>query len=91
MIDGRFAERGSQGDSRRWPGASARDGRSSAWATPDGRPGQLDAELGHGVWGVAPADERLVFDEDRSEVDRGDDPPTLLISSAIDLERRTPS
>jgi putative transcriptional regulator len=27
-------------------------------------PGQLDAELGQGVWGVAPADERLVFDED---------------------------
>jgi putative transcriptional regulator len=27
-------------------------------------PGQLDAELGNGVWGVAPADERLVFDED---------------------------
>ena len=27
-------------------------------------PGQLDAELGSGAWGVAPADERLVFDED---------------------------
>ena len=27
-------------------------------------PGQLDAELANGVWGVAPADERLVFDED---------------------------
>lgn len=30
-------------------------------------PGQLDAELGHGVWGVAPADERLVFDEDPNQ------------------------
>jgi putative transcriptional regulator len=27
-------------------------------------PGQLDAELRAGAWGVAPADERLVFDED---------------------------
>ena len=27
-------------------------------------PGQLDAELATGAWGVAPADERLVFDED---------------------------
>jgi putative transcriptional regulator len=27
-------------------------------------PGQLDAELKTGAWGVAPADERLVFDED---------------------------
>jgi putative transcriptional regulator len=27
-------------------------------------PGQLDAELGRGAWGIAPADERLVFDED---------------------------
>jgi len=27
-------------------------------------PGQLDAELGSGAWGIAPADERLVFDED---------------------------
>jgi putative transcriptional regulator len=27
-------------------------------------PGQLDAELGSGAWGVAPADERLVFDEE---------------------------
>jgi putative transcriptional regulator len=27
-------------------------------------PGQLEAELATGAWGVAPADERLVFDED---------------------------
>jgi len=27
-------------------------------------PGQLEAELAAGAWGVAPADERLVFDED---------------------------
>jgi len=27
-------------------------------------PGQLDAELGRGSWGIAPADEKLVFDED---------------------------
>ena len=27
-------------------------------------PGQLDAELATGAWGVALADERLVFDED---------------------------
>jgi len=27
-------------------------------------PGQLDAEMKTGAWGVAPADERLVFDED---------------------------
>lgn len=27
-------------------------------------PGQLDAEMTTGAWGVAPADERLVFDED---------------------------
>jgi putative transcriptional regulator len=27
-------------------------------------PGQLDAEMTAGAWGVAPADERLVFDED---------------------------
>jgi putative transcriptional regulator len=27
-------------------------------------PGQLDVELATGAWGVAPADERLVFDED---------------------------
>lgn len=27
-------------------------------------PGQLDAEMATGGWGVAPADERLVFDED---------------------------
>jgi putative transcriptional regulator len=27
-------------------------------------PGQLDAELRSGAWGVAPADERLVFDEE---------------------------
>ena len=27
-------------------------------------PGQLDAELATGAWGIAPADERLVFDED---------------------------
>jgi putative transcriptional regulator len=27
-------------------------------------PGQLDAELRSGVWGVAPADERLVFDDE---------------------------
>lgn len=27
-------------------------------------PGQLDAELGSGAWGIAPADERLVFDEE---------------------------
>lgn len=27
-------------------------------------PGQLDAELGSGAWGIAPADEKLVFDED---------------------------
>jgi putative transcriptional regulator len=27
-------------------------------------PGQLDVELASGAWGVAPADERLVFDED---------------------------
>jgi putative transcriptional regulator len=26
--------------------------------------GQLDAEMGTGAWGIAPADERLVFDED---------------------------
>jgi len=30
-------------------------------------PGQLDAELGTGAWGVAPADERLVFDEDPNQ------------------------
>lgn len=30
-------------------------------------PGQLDAELRTGAWGVAPADERLVFDEDPSQ------------------------
>jgi putative transcriptional regulator len=34
----------------------------AAWA-----PGQLDAELGTGAWGVAPADERLVFDEDPNQ------------------------
>jgi len=27
-------------------------------------PGQLDVEVATGAWGVAPADERLVFDED---------------------------
>jgi putative transcriptional regulator len=27
-------------------------------------PGQLDAELDRGSWGIAPADEKLVFDED---------------------------
>lgn len=27
-------------------------------------PGQLDSELGRGSWGIAPADEKLVFDED---------------------------
>ena len=27
-------------------------------------PGQLDTEVGTGAWGIAPADERLVFDED---------------------------
>ncbi len=27
-------------------------------------PGQLDAEMTTGAWGIAPADERLVFDED---------------------------
>jgi putative transcriptional regulator len=30
-------------------------------------PGQLDAEMTTGAWGVAPADERLVFDEDPSQ------------------------
>jgi putative transcriptional regulator len=30
-------------------------------------PGQLDAELKTGAWGVAPADERLVFDEDPNQ------------------------
>jgi putative transcriptional regulator len=30
-------------------------------------PGQLDAELATGAWGVAPADERLVFDEDPNQ------------------------
>jgi putative transcriptional regulator len=30
-------------------------------------PGQLDAEMRTGAWGVAPADERLVFDEDPSQ------------------------
>jgi putative transcriptional regulator len=30
-------------------------------------PGQLDAEMTTGAWGVAPADERLVFDEEPSQ------------------------
>jgi putative transcriptional regulator len=30
-------------------------------------PGQLDAEMRTGAWGVAPADERLVFDEDPAQ------------------------
>jgi putative transcriptional regulator len=30
-------------------------------------PGQLDAELSTGAWGVATADERLVFDEDPAQ------------------------
>jgi putative transcriptional regulator len=30
-------------------------------------PGQLDAEMTTGAWGVAPADERLVFDEDPTQ------------------------
>jgi putative transcriptional regulator len=30
-------------------------------------PGQLDAEMATRAWGVAPADERLVFDEDPSQ------------------------
>ena len=30
-------------------------------------PGQLDAEMMTGAWGVAPADERLVFDEDPTQ------------------------
>jgi putative transcriptional regulator len=30
-------------------------------------PGQLDAELATGAWGVATADERLVFDEDPAQ------------------------
>jgi putative transcriptional regulator len=34
----------------------------AAWA-----PGQLDAELATGAWGVALADERLVFDEDAAQ------------------------
>src|SRR5262245_37552682 len=47
------SERGS-GASRRLCGLGY-----AGWA-----PGQLDAELGSGAWGIAPADERLVFDED---------------------------
>ena len=30
-------------------------------------PGQLDVEMKTGAWGVAPADERLVFDEDSKQ------------------------
>jgi putative transcriptional regulator len=30
-------------------------------------PGQLDAEMTTGAWGVAPADQKLVFDEDPSQ------------------------
>jgi putative transcriptional regulator len=30
-------------------------------------PGQLDAEMKTGAWGVAPADERLVFEEDAKQ------------------------
>jgi putative transcriptional regulator len=30
-------------------------------------PGQLDAEMTTGAWGVAPADERLVFEEDPAQ------------------------
>ena len=56
-------QRGPQGAAGDGPGRRPATGAVlpglRGWA-----PGQLDAELGSGAWGIAPADERLVFDED---------------------------